>query len=131
MGQDLDRFLLEKPLLISSKAMITGINTVYEHEGRNYHLQAEDLGEEAQVFEVRVYDQGSVLWQKRVGYQDLISQELAKHDFEQALRGKMEKPCSPWKQPSPKASSDAPVLRSTVGFFDPAGQLSQSLDQRL
>ena len=71
--------------------MITGINTVYERGGKKYHLQAEDLGAEAKVFEVRIYDQGSVLWQKRVGYEDLLEQGLDKPGQEQALRSKMEK----------------------------------------
>ena len=47
--------------------MITGINTIFEHDGRKLHLQAEDLGDEATAFEVRVYDEGSVVWQKRRG----------------------------------------------------------------
>ena len=36
--------------------------------GREYHIQAEDLGVEQAVFEVRVYDGGAVLWHKRVPY---------------------------------------------------------------
>ena len=71
--------------------MITGINTVFEHDDKRYHLQAEDLGVESKVFEVRIYDRGSVLWQKRVGYDDLLEQGLAKAEQEQALRTKMEK----------------------------------------
>ena len=42
--------------------MVIGTNTVFEHEGKKYHLQAEDLGTEAAAYEVRVYDQGSVVW---------------------------------------------------------------------
>ena len=71
--------------------MVIGINTVYEFEGRSYHLQAEDLGVDAKVFEVRIYDKGTVLWQKRVPYEDLLGQNLAKAELEQALRTKMEK----------------------------------------
>ena len=77
--------------LLSSVIMITGSNTVFEHDGKEYHLQAEDLGEEAAAFEVRVYDGGTVLWQKRVAYGDLLEQGLAKGDLHQALRTKMEK----------------------------------------
>ncbi|MEM6794782.1 MAG: hypothetical protein AAF725_12455 [Acidobacteriota bacterium] len=72
--------------------MITGINTVYEHQGREYHLQAEDLGEAAGVFEVRVYDRGSVLWQKRVSYAELLADGgSGRQGFESALRGMMDK----------------------------------------
>ncbi|MEM7352082.1 MAG: hypothetical protein AAF657_14880 [Acidobacteriota bacterium] len=71
--------------------MIIGSNTVFEHDGKKYHLQAEDLGDEASTYEVRVYDQGSVVWQKRLSYADLTAQELPKADHEQALRATMEK----------------------------------------
>lgn len=71
--------------------MITGSNKIFAHEGREFHLQAEDLGQEAKVFEVRVYDRGTVLWQKRVSYEEIIDRDLPKIEFEQALRAKMEK----------------------------------------
>ncbi|MEM8961444.1 MAG: hypothetical protein AAGD38_08205 [Acidobacteriota bacterium] len=71
--------------------MITGINKVFEHAGSAFHIQAEDLGAEAAAFEVRVYDAGSVLWQKRISYQDLLDQNLDKKEREQQLHGRMEK----------------------------------------
>ncbi|MEM9599070.1 MAG: hypothetical protein AAGD06_32685, partial [Acidobacteriota bacterium] len=71
--------------------MITGSNTVFEHNGKEYHLQAEDLGAELGVFEIRVYTQGTVLWQKRMPYADLLEQGLGQKDLYQALRTKMEK----------------------------------------
>lgn len=71
--------------------MITGSNTIFVHEGREFHLQAEDLGEEAKVFEVRVYDKGTVLWQKRVSYEEILAQGLSRQELEQTLRAKMEK----------------------------------------
>lgn len=71
--------------------MIIGINTVFKHEGREFHLQAEDLGLESATFEVRVYDRGSVVWQKRLSYGDLLQQGLGKVEQEQTLRSKMEK----------------------------------------
>jgi hypothetical protein len=71
--------------------MITGINTIFEHEGKSYHLQAEDLGEEAKVFEVRVYVGGTVLWQKRVSYADTWDQGLEKSALQTAIRTQMEK----------------------------------------
>ncbi len=71
--------------------MIPGVNTIFEHDGRKFHLQAVDLGEEATAFEVRVYDEGSVVWQKRLSYSDLESQELPKAERDKALREKMEK----------------------------------------
>ena len=71
--------------------MITGVNRVYEHGGRQYHLQAEDLGTSQACFEVRVYDGGTVLWRKRIPYADVLAQNLAKPEQDEALRGLMEK----------------------------------------
>lgn len=71
--------------------MITGINTVFEHDGKKYHLQAEDLGDAAGAFELRVYDQGSVLWLKRVRYDDLLASEVPREEHDKELHGRMEK----------------------------------------
>jgi hypothetical protein len=71
--------------------MIVGVNRVYEHDGREFHLQAEDLGLEQACFEVRVYDGGTVLWRKRVPYADALAQKLPKLEQEESLRALMEK----------------------------------------
>jgi len=71
--------------------MIVGVNRVYEHDGREFHLQAEDLGLEQACFEVRVYDGGTVLWRKRVPYADVLAQKLPKIEQEESLRSLMEK----------------------------------------
>jgi len=71
--------------------VIVGVNVVYEHEGREYHLQAEDLGVEQACFEVRVYDKGTVLWRKQIKYEALLGQQLPKAEQEDALRSLMKK----------------------------------------
>ena len=71
--------------------MIVGVNRVYPHAGREFHLQAEDLGVEEACFEVRVYDGGTVLWRKRVPYADVLAQKLPKLAQEESLRTLMEK----------------------------------------
>lgn len=71
--------------------MIMGSNTLFEHEGRKFHLQAEDLGEQLASFEVRVYDGGTVLWQKRFSYAEMLEQKLSSQEHEAALRTRMEK----------------------------------------
>jgi hypothetical protein len=71
--------------------VIVGVNKIFPHQGTEYHLQAEDLGFDQGSFEVRVYDKGTVLFQKRISYSDLISQKLPKLDFEEAVRSQMEK----------------------------------------
>ena len=71
--------------------MITGINRIFEHDGRKFHLQCEDLGTEVGAYEVRVYDGGTVLWLKRMPYGELAAQELPQKEHEQALRTQMDK----------------------------------------
>jgi hypothetical protein len=71
--------------------VITGVNRVFEHAGREYHIQTEDLGAEQASFEVRVYDGGSVLWRKRVTYAEILGQGLPKAELAEALLALMEK----------------------------------------
>jgi len=71
--------------------MIPGVNRVFPHEGKDYHLQAEDLGVEQASFEMRVYDGGTVLWHKRISYADLVAQKLPRLEQDEALRTLMEK----------------------------------------
>jgi hypothetical protein len=71
--------------------MIVGANRVFEHDGRTYHLQAEDLGLEQAAFEVRVFDGGTILWHKRVAYGEVLGQNLPKLEQDDALRALMEK----------------------------------------
>jgi hypothetical protein len=71
--------------------MIVGVNRVYKHDGREFHLQAEDLGLEHGCFEVRVYDGGAVLWRKRVPYAEVLAQKLPKLEQDDSLRALMEK----------------------------------------
>ena len=66
--------------------MISGVNRVYEHSGKQYHLQAEDLGVEQACFEIRVYDGGTVLWRKRLPYTEILEQKLPKLDQDESLR---------------------------------------------
>jgi hypothetical protein len=71
--------------------MIMGVNRVVPHDGREYHVQVEDLGEAQAAFEVRVYVAGTVLWRKRVAYADVLAKGLPRLEQEEALRALMEK----------------------------------------
>lgn len=71
--------------------MVIGANRVLEHEGHEYHIQAEDLGLEQASFEVRVYDKGSLLWRKRITYAVIVARKLPKLELEEAVRSAMEK----------------------------------------
>jgi hypothetical protein len=71
--------------------MIVAVNRIFPHDGREFHLQAEDLGVEQACFEVRVYDKGAVLWHKRVPYQEVLERSLPRAEQEESLRAMMEK----------------------------------------
>ena len=71
--------------------MIGGVNRVYEHGGREFHLQAEDLGVEQALIEVRVYDGGAVLWRKRLPYAEILEKKLPKLEQDEELRAFMDK----------------------------------------
>ena len=71
--------------------MIVGVNRVVEHSGKEYHLQAEDLGVEDAAFEVRVFDGGTILFKKKFPYGDVLAQNLPKLEQEESLRALMEK----------------------------------------
>lgn len=71
--------------------MIMGCNTVFESGGRKFHLQAEDLADGAKTFEVRVYEGGTVLWLKRFSYAELDEAGLSPHEYDLAVRTRMEK----------------------------------------
>lgn len=71
--------------------MIVGVNRVCAHEGKQYHVQAEDLGVEQAVFEVRVYVDGAVLFRKKVPYAEILQKALPKIEQDEALNVFMEK----------------------------------------
>lgn len=67
--------------------MVTGSNRVFEHAGREFHIQVEDLVT-GETIEVRVYDKGAVLFVKRVPYAEAIAGAPSRED---AIRTFMEK----------------------------------------
>jgi hypothetical protein len=71
--------------------VIIGANRIVEHEGHAYHVQCEDLGVETANFEVRIYENGTVLWHKRVPYRAVLIKNLPKLEQDEELRALMEK----------------------------------------
>ena len=71
--------------------MIVGLNRIFPHGGKDYHIQVEDLGEAQAAFEVRVYDHGTVLFQKRIAYDDILARSLPRLEQDEELRALMEK----------------------------------------
>jgi hypothetical protein len=71
--------------------MIVSTNRVFEHQGKAYHIQIEDLGTEQAVVEARVYDGGTVLWRRRVPYGEILAKGLERLAQEDELRGLMER----------------------------------------
>jgi hypothetical protein len=71
--------------------VISGVNKVFEHEGRQYHIQGEDLGVDEGCFEVRVYDGGTVLWRKKIPYREVLEKALPRLEQDESLRALLEK----------------------------------------
>ncbi len=71
--------------------MLAAVNKLFTHGGREYHLQAEDLGSDVGAFEARVYDGGAILWRKRVPYADVVAQKLPREEEAEAVRALMDK----------------------------------------
>jgi len=71
--------------------MFAAVNKLFAHGGRQYHLQAEDLGSPLASFEVRVYDGGAILWRKRVPYAEVLDKKLAREEEDEAVRALMDK----------------------------------------
>lgn len=71
--------------------MNVAINRVVEHDGKEYHIHCEDLGQEAACFDIRVLLRGGVLWQKRIPYGELLDPALAPGEREHELHLLMEK----------------------------------------
>ena len=71
--------------------MIVGVNRIFPHDGKDYHIQVEDLGLAQASFEVRVYDGGTVLWRKKVAYAEILGRSLPRLEQDEELRALMEK----------------------------------------
>ena len=71
--------------------MIVGLNLRVDHEGRQFHVQVEDLGEARACFEVRVHEGGGIRWSKQVSYQDILAQSLPRDQQDEQVRSSMEK----------------------------------------
>jgi len=71
--------------------LIVGANKVYPHDGKEYHIQVEDLGTGSACLEVRVYVGGAVLWRKQIPYEDVLERSLPQLELEEELRGLMDK----------------------------------------
>ena len=71
--------------------MIAGLNRIFEHEGREFHIQVEDLGEKQASFEVRVHSGGGIVWQKKMSYAETLAKGLPKGELDEAVSSAMEK----------------------------------------
>jgi hypothetical protein len=67
------------------------INRIYEHDGHTYHVQTEDLGTEEGCFEVRVFEQGGVLFRKRVAYGEILQKNLSREETDEQIHALMDK----------------------------------------
>src|SRR5215213_6318418 len=60
-------------MLLSTK-MITGFNTDVPYDGRVYHVQTEDRGQDNPVLESLVYIGGTIIAKKSTPYRDQLSE---------------------------------------------------------
>ncbi|HXK09539.1 MAG TPA: hypothetical protein VMT70_07845 [Vicinamibacteria bacterium] len=67
------------------------MNRAVEHEGRQFHVQVEDLGEAHACYEVRLHEGGGILWRKQFDYRDVLARGLPKDEQDDAVRESMEK----------------------------------------
>jgi hypothetical protein len=51
--------------------MIIGVNSIFPHEGTDYHIQVEDLDPSGEL-EVRVYVGGGIVFHKRHPYLQIV-----------------------------------------------------------
>ena len=70
--------------------MLAAVNQVFEHEGRQYHINCEDFGFEVRTIAVRILDQGGILWEKVMPYQT-DKQEDERREAERAVGAQMAK----------------------------------------
>ena len=68
-----------------------GTNRAFTHEGKEYHIQVEDLGVDKACVEVRVYVGGGVIWRKQISYADVLGQSLPKAEQDEAVNNLMNK----------------------------------------
>jgi hypothetical protein len=71
--------------------MIVGMNRAVEHEGRQFLVQVEDLGEAHACFAVRLHEGGCIRWSKQVDYREILGRGLPKDEQDDAVREIMEK----------------------------------------
>ena len=72
-------------------SVLAAINHIFEHDGHTYHVQTEDLGTDEKFFAVRVFEQGTVVWHKRVQYSDILERNLPKAEMEEQIHALMDK----------------------------------------
>ncbi len=71
--------------------MIVGLNRIFEHEGKEFHIQVEDLGEEHASFDIRVHSGGGIVWQKKMSTQEILAKGLPRAEQDEAISSAMEK----------------------------------------
>ena len=71
--------------------MLAAINTVLKHDGHEYHVNCEDLGDAEGCIVIRILDKGGILWEKRFPHPEAVTAAEGKREAEQALRSQMAK----------------------------------------
>lgn len=65
------------------------INILFDHEGGRYDIQAEDLGAEKALLDLRIYKEGAIVFQKQIDYRGQVASELDPREHALQVRGLM------------------------------------------
>jgi len=108
--------------------MLTGYNTDFKYQGKVYHCQTEDGGQNNPIITSLMYHQGAILARRQTSYADIIKadclddvvRELMMEQHKQMIRDLMQSKlevnanASAAMAPAPAAAKAAPVPPSPV-----------------
>src|ERR1051325_2336794 len=60
--------------------MVTGFNTDVQHQGKTFHVQTEDKGQQNPIIETLIYVGGEILAARRTSYADLLVKGIDEKD---------------------------------------------------
>src|SRR6266705_6376356 len=65
--------------------MVTGFNTDVQHQGKTYHVQTEDKGQQNPIIETLIYVGGEILAARRTAYADLLAKGIDERDIAERI----------------------------------------------
>ena len=65
------------------------INILFDHDGGRYDIQAEDMGAEKALLDLRIYREGAIVFQKQIAYKDQVPGDLPPREHALQVRSLM------------------------------------------